>query len=75
MFKNPKTTVAAILAAVAVIFTNVSYIFDGIVSTSIDWGVIASQIMIIYGLLVARDGDRTDEESGAKQAEIQRGLK
>lgn len=72
---SPKTTVAAILAALAVVFTNVSYIFDGVSTTNIDWGIIASQIMIIYGLFVSRDNDRTDEETGAKKAEHARSIK
>ena len=75
MFSSPKTTLAGIMVAVAAIISNVSFIFDADPMTNIDWSVVALQVSVIYGLIIARDNDVTSEETGATQAAQMRALK
>ena len=54
-FSSPKTTWAAIAAAVSAAATAVNYLFDGDPSTNPDWGIVVSLIITAIGLATARD--------------------
>ena len=69
IFKSPKTTWAAILSFIAILATQVGYLLDADPATTINWQVIAAQVPIIWGLIVARDNDKTSEAVGVKKEE------
>ncbi len=66
MFKSPQTTWSAILAFVALVASQIGYLFDADALTNPDWGLIVTNIIILFGLLKARDNDVTSENAGAK---------
>ena len=63
---SKNTTLAGIAAAVGAIATAVTLFFDGDPATNPDWGVTIGLIMAAFGLLKARDNDKSSEDVGLK---------
>jgi len=64
--KSSKTTVAGVLAAALVIGQQILNGIDGIDETTMSWNVIAAQIAILYGFIMARDNDKSSDQVGVK---------
>lgn len=62
-----KTTIAGIAAAIATIASAVGATFDNDPSTVADWGIVTAALAAAYGLIKARDNDKTSEDVGAKK--------
>ena len=67
IFSSPNTTWAAILAFIALLATQIGYVFDSDPVTTFDIGLLASNIFAIVGLLFARDNGKTSEDVGVKK--------
>lgn len=64
IFSSPKTSASAILGFLVLLFTQIGYNFDADPATSIDFGVIFSGLLMAFGLLKARDNDKSSEDVG-----------
>ena len=61
-----QTTLMGVITAVAVILPAVQLLLDGDATTQPDWNIVVPALTAAVGLLLARDGDKTSEEVGAK---------
>lgn len=66
MLKNKKTTLAAVLLLVSLVVGQVTKIVDDDPTTVPQWDLVISQIIIVIGLLFARDIPSEGEESPKK---------
>lgn len=64
--KSWKTTAAGWAAAVGLGLTEVSKFLDGDPSTEPQWGLVIGAFAVLVGFTMARDGDKSSEEVGAK---------
>ena len=64
--KSWKTTVSGLLAALTVIFGQVTNLFDGDSNTVADWNIVIATVMTAIGLFNSRDNNVSSEEAGAK---------
>ena len=64
--QSSRTTIAGVLAAVLVIGQQVLHGLDGDPETIVSFNLIAAQVAILYGFIMARDNNKTSEQVGAK---------
>lgn len=67
--KSWKTTWAGILQFLAIVATQIGFLFDGIATTNPDWGLLVASAITLIGLLTARDSDVSSEQAGAVEVE------
>ena len=71
MLKNAtvswKTTVAGVLAALAMASPQLQALFDSDPTTLPDWNIIAAAVMVALGLSTARDGDKSSQDMGVRK--------
>jgi uncharacterized membrane protein len=63
---NPKTTTGAIAGLVILLTSILRDILDGNAATSVEWAVVIPPLLACFGLLFARDGDKSSEDIGLK---------
>lgn len=64
--KSWKTTVAGILTIVSAVSGAALAFLDGNPNTNVDWTTVAAAITTGWGLIVARDNNKSSETVGAK---------
>ena len=64
-FDSWKTTLAGLVAMLAIIFPQLGFMFDGDPETAINWNTIVAAISVFVTGLMARDNDVTSEQAGA----------
>lgn len=67
ILKSWETTLAGILAFVAIVSVQVGFAFDTDPLTKIDWSVVVSAAGVLWLGLTARDGKVTSEQAGASK--------
>ena len=63
--KSWKTTVAGIAAIMAAVAGALAAELDGDPSTSANWAAVIAAVVAGFGLIAARDNDKTSEDVGA----------
>ena len=61
-----KTTLAGVVQWAIVVLQQAQLMLDGVAETAPDWNIVVVSTTVMLGLLVARDGDKTSEDAGAK---------
>lgn len=64
--KSKHTTAAAVLAAAAAVLSCLAAVLDGNAETTPNWVETGALISVAYGLLAARDSNKSSEEVEAK---------
>ncbi len=67
IFSSPKTSASAILGFLVLLLTQIGYAFDNDPATVMDLGVVFSGLLMAFGLLKARDNDKTSVDVGAAE--------
>lgn len=62
-----KTTVAGVATALGVVATAVGQYFDADPLTNPDWKVVGLALVAAWGLISARDNDKSSEQVGAQK--------
>lgn len=70
MKKSWKTTVGGVGAILAAVGAALQQLFDNNPATNPDWSVVASAVMIGFGLIFARDNNVSSEEAGAAKTDV-----
>lgn len=63
---SKKTTWAGVLQFLAIVATQVGFLFDADAATNPEWSLIVASFITLVGLLFARDNDVSSEDAGAK---------
>jgi hypothetical protein len=61
-----KTTVLGIVSILAAICGAATALLDGNAATNVDWATVSAAIAAGWGLIMARDNNKTSEDVGAK---------
>lgn len=64
--KSKETTIAGVLAAIALIFGQAANLLDDDPTTTLEMSVVLAAIGIIIGFWRARDNNQSSEKVGAK---------
>ena len=65
--KSSETTWAGILQFLAIASTQIGTLFDGNLATNPEWGLIISSLVVLIGLIRARDNNVTSKAAGAEK--------
>lgn len=68
IIKSWKTTLAGIMQFLILVWNQVQLLWDDDLATNPDWGMLFSSLIILIGLLTARDSNVSSEAAGAKQS-------
>ena len=60
---NWKTTVVGILQFLIVLFTALIALWDGVDTTVPDWNTVFASAVILFGMLSARDADKSSQQN------------
>lgn len=64
--KSWKTTIVGVIAFIQALGTAIVYHIDEDPSTVSDWTLVVTTLILMVGLLTARDNDKKSESVGAK---------
>lgn len=64
--KNWKTTTVGVLQFLGVLITALIAQLDGVETTTPDWNLVVASAVALFGFLLARDADKSSEDSGVK---------
>lgn len=62
-----KTTIAGILTVLGVVFSAIGLMMDGDPATNPDWMAVAAAVVAGFGLIFARDADKSSQDSGIRK--------